>query len=103
MSKRLKVGRVDEMANGRLSYDYEEEEEGILIVKVGDEFFAVADECTHEELPLDQGLVHDCELECPYHHARFDLRTGEALTMPAVVPLKTYPVTVENGDIYIDV
>ena len=103
MSKRLKVGRVDELANGRLSYDYEEEEEGILIVKVGDEFFAVADECTHEELPLDKGMVYDCELECPYHHARFDLRTGEALTFPAIVPLKTYPVTVEDGDIYVDV
>lgn len=103
MGKRLKVGRVDEMENGRLSYDYEEEEEGILIIKVDDEFFAVADECTHEDLPLDQGMVYDCELECPYHHARFDLRTGEALTMPAVVPLKTYSVTVEDGDIYIDV
>lgn len=91
------------MANGRLSYDYEEEEIDILILRVEDEFFAVIDECSHEELPLSKGLVHDCELECPYHHARFDLRTGEALSLPAVVPLKTYPVTVENGDIYIDV
>ena len=103
MSKRLKVGRVDALANGRLSYDYEEEEIDILILRVEDEFFAVVDECTHEELPLSKGLVHDCELECPYHHARFDLRTGEALTFPAVVPLRTFPVTVEDGDIYIDV
>lgn len=103
MSKRLKAGRVDEMANGRLSYDYEDEEMDILILRVEDEFFAVVDECTHEELPLSKGLVHDCELECPYHHARFDLRTGEALSLPAVVPLRTFPVTVEDGDIYIDV
>jgi len=102
MSKRLKVGRVDELANGRLLYDYEEEEIDILILRVEDEFFAVVDECTHEELPLSKGLVHDCELTCPYHHARFDLRTGDALSFPAVVPLRTFPVTVEDGDIYID-
>ncbi len=104
MSKRLKVGTVNDFGtNGRFPYDYEEEEICILVFNIDGEFYAIADECTHEELPLDRGNVYGCEIDCPYHHARFDLRTGEALTMPAVVPLKTYPVTVDDGDIYVEI
>lgn len=50
--------------------------------------------CTHEDLPLDGGEVADGVLTCPWHGARYDIRTGEVLALPAVRPLRAYPVRV---------
>ena len=58
--------------------------------------------CTHEQVHLAGGLVMDFEIECPKHNATFDYRTGEALRAPACVDLKTYPVKVEGGRVWIE-
>src|SRR5687767_686298 len=68
-----------------------------------DGYYAIDDVCTHDGGPLGEGELFDCEIECPRHGARFDVRTGMVTSLPAVVPVSTYPVTVENGDISVQV
>ena len=66
------------------------------------EFFATDGLCTHEQVHLADGLVMDTIIECPKHNGRFDYRTGAAKGAPACVNLKTYPVKVETGKVFID-
>ena len=66
-------------------------------------YYATDGLCTHEKVHLDGGLVMDNIVECPKHNGRFDYRTGEAKGAPVCVNLKTYPVKVDNGVIYIEV
>ena len=64
-------------------------------------FFATDGLCTHEEQHLADGLVIDDIIECPLHQGRFHIPTGKAKSAPVCVDLKTYPVKVEDGDLYI--
>lgn len=64
---------------------------------------AVDDTCTHEEESLSEGWVEGDCIECPAHNSIFDLRTGEAVSLPADEPVRTYPVRVAGGDIFLDV
>lgn len=68
----------------------------VLLVRCGDEFFAVGPECTHYHGPLADGIVADGSIRCPWHHACFDLRTGEAARAPAFSPLACW--TIEDRD-----
>ena len=66
----------------------------VALFNVGGQFYATSDICTHEEASLSEGeLEGDC-VECPLHGARFNVRTGEVKSLPAVVKLRTYPVRV---------
>ena len=69
----------------------------VVVVKVADEVFAVADTCTHSEASLSEGEVTGNKIECWLHGAEFDLKTGEALTPPATQALKTFNVK-RNGN-----
>lgn len=64
-------------------------------------FHATDGYCTHEKAHLADGIVDGFEIECPLHFGAFDYRTGTPVVAPVCVALKTYPVTVENGDIFI--
>lgn len=67
-------------------------------------FFAIDDLCTHEDASLSEGWIEDdCQVTCPWHDARFCLKTGAALTAPAHIPVRTHAVTVEDGFVWIDV
>jgi 3-phenylpropionate/trans-cinnamate dioxygenase ferredoxin subunit len=65
--------------------------------------YAIDDECTHDRGPLDQGELIGSEIECPRHGARFDVTNGHATRLPAIRPVRTYPVRVENGSIALEV
>lgn len=75
----------------------------VLLCRCEGGVYAVEDVCTHDGAPLDQGELEGCRIVCPRHGANFDARTGEALTLPAVVGLPTFPVTVKGDDVYVDV
>ena len=72
-------------------------------VRSGDEVFAVRDECSHAAIPLSEGEVEGCEIECWLHGSRFDARTGKPLNLPATEPVPTYPTTIEDGRVMVDV
>jgi len=68
-----------------------------------DSFYAVDDVCTHENFLLSQGELFEFDVECPQHGSKFNVKTGKVTGLPAVIPTRTFPVTVEDGDVYVDV
>ena len=78
-------------------------EERILLCRSGDgSISAVQDRCSHAEVRLSEGSFDGAEVECPAHGARFCVKTGRQLCMPAVVPIPTFPVTVEGDDVFLE-
>ena len=77
--------------------------ERIVLVNVDGDLYALEDRCTHQDYPLSDGeLEGDC-FECIYHGARYDVRTGRAVQLPAIRPVKTFEVEVRDGDVYVQV
>lgn len=73
----------------------------LAVCNVDGELFCIDDLCTHDGGPLDQGELLGGEIECPRHGARFDVRTGRALCLPAVKPVATHPVRIEAGKVQV--
>ncbi|MBZ3905904.1 bifunctional 3-phenylpropionate/cinnamic acid dioxygenase ferredoxin subunit [Streptomyces brasiliscabiei] len=65
------------------------------------EVFAIDDTCTHQDASLADGWLEGCEVECPLHASKFDLRTGAVDSPPAKLPVRTHEVVVEDGMIYV--
>jgi NADPH-dependent 2,4-dienoyl-CoA reductase/sulfur reductase-like enzyme/nitrite reductase/ring-hydroxylating ferredoxin subunit len=76
-------------------------EEAVLLVCRGADIFAIGAQCTHYNGPLAEGLIVDETVRCPWHHACFDLRTGEALRAPALSPVSTWRVERRDGKIFV--
>jgi 3-phenylpropionate/trans-cinnamate dioxygenase ferredoxin subunit len=75
----------------------------ICVTRVGDEVFAIGDTCTHSEASLSEGEITGTRIECWLHGAEFDLRTGMAVTLPAVEPVTSYPVLIVADSVTIEV
>jgi metal-sulfur cluster biosynthetic enzyme/nitrite reductase/ring-hydroxylating ferredoxin subunit len=73
----------------------------VALFKVGGEYFCIDDVCTHDGGPLSDGKLDDHTIACPRHGAKFDIRTGKALTMPATVDTAAHEVKVEGDNILI--
>ncbi len=73
----------------------------IAIFHVDGQFYAIDDTCSHEDASLAAGTVEGTEVMCPLHGARFDLRTGKNLSLPAVFPVQSYELKIENDAIFI--
>jgi 3-phenylpropionate/trans-cinnamate dioxygenase ferredoxin component len=102
MSNRfVKVGLGSDIPEGEVRV-FEAEGTGIAIARVNGKLFAIEDVCTHDDGPLGEGTLDGCEIECPRHGARFDIRTGAATRMPAVAPVAIFEVKVENGEIFVE-
>ncbi|WP_432992519.1 bifunctional 3-phenylpropionate/cinnamic acid dioxygenase ferredoxin subunit [Dactylosporangium sp. CA-233914] len=74
----------------------------IAVFNVEGEFFALNDTCTHGQSSLADGYVDGDQIECAWHFAKFDIRTGAVLTPPATIPLCTYKVRVEGSDVMVE-
>ena len=102
MSEFIKVATLDEIPlNGSklVEVDYVR----VALFNLGGELYAIEDMCTHDGGPLVEGsIVNDCEVMCPRHGARFDIRTGAALSMPAFEATETYAVKVDGNDVLIE-
>jgi 3-phenylpropionate/trans-cinnamate dioxygenase ferredoxin component len=66
------------------------------------EIYAIDDTCTHQDASLSDGWLDGCEVECPLHSSRFDLRTGKVDTPPAKLPVRIHRVVVRDGTVYVD-
>jgi 3-phenylpropionate/trans-cinnamate dioxygenase ferredoxin subunit len=96
----LLAGRIDQIPAGRVKL-VEDGDLRIAVCNVDGQFYAIEDVCTHDGGPLDQGELEGDEIECPRHGARFNVRTGEATLMPAVMPVRTYPIKIEANQVYV--
>ncbi|MEY4498089.1 MAG: hypothetical protein RJA40_194 [Actinomycetota bacterium] len=93
--------KMSELSAGK-PVKIEKDGRSICVTRIGDEVFAIDDTCSHSDASLSEGDVTDFKIECWLHGAEFDLRTGEALTPPAVAPVKTYSVSVDGDSVTVD-
>ncbi|MBS0208825.1 MAG: non-heme iron oxygenase ferredoxin subunit [Planctomycetes bacterium] len=100
MSEFVPVAKVSEVPDpGRVVVEVDERL--IVLLHVSGEFFAIDDVCTHDGGPLSEGTLDDHTIACPRHGAKFDIRTGRALTMPATQPTMAHDVRVEGGQVFV--
>lgn len=78
---------------------------GVCLARIGNEVYALADRCTHQEWPLSAGEVepYSCSIECTKHGSTFSLKDGTPESLPATVPVQVYPVRVEGDEVIVSV
>ena len=96
----VRVGRVGDVPWGGAEV-FSVDGRRIAVYRLEDGFYAIDDICTHDGGPLAEGEVEGDEVICPRHGARFSIKTGAALTFPAVTPVDRYPVRVEGDDLLV--
>jgi 3-phenylpropionate/trans-cinnamate dioxygenase ferredoxin component len=97
----IRVCAVADVPKGSSKAIAVEDVEIALVHADDDNFYAVYDECSHAAVPLSEGEIDGCTLECWLHGSRFDLHTGEPTGLPATEPVPVYPVEVRDGDVYV--
>ena len=100
MSEFVRVARADEVAPGTMKRVIVDGH-AVVLVNVGGEFFAIDDTCSHEEASLSRGTLSGEVVVCPKHGARFHVKSGRVLALPAVRSVAVYPVRVEDGDVLV--
>jgi 3-phenylpropionate/trans-cinnamate dioxygenase ferredoxin subunit len=102
MADFVKVAKAGDVPAGQVRICHVDGRQ-IALCHVDGEFYAIDDVCTHDDGPLGEGELDGYEIECPRHGARFDVKTGRALTLPAVMPVRAYAVRVEGDDVEVQV
>jgi len=75
----------------------------LAVFNVGGAFYVTDDNCTHGPGSLSEGYIDDDVVECNFHNGQFNIRTGEVVSPPCMVPIKTYSAIVEDGKVFIEV
>lgn len=102
MAEYVKVAKLADLPEGgKVLVDVKGR--SVAVFNVGGTFYAVENVCTHDGGPLVEGDLDGFEVECPRHGARFDVRTGRPLCLPAFEPIETYTVKVEGDDVLIEI
>ncbi len=100
MSDFIRAAKLDDLADpGRMLVEINDRI--VVLLRVGGEVFALDDVCTHDGGPLSEGQLEDHTIACPRHGAKFDIRDGRALTMPATRPTVAHQVKVEGGEVFV--
>ncbi|GBC97136.1 3-phenylpropionate/cinnamic acid dioxygenase ferredoxin subunit [bacterium HR16] len=102
MASRVRVAHISEVEIGKAIVVHVGSRRLALCRPAADEFYAIDDVCTHDGGPLGEGELCGYEIECPRHGAHFDVRTGEALTLPATRPVHSYPTVVEGNEVFVE-
>ncbi len=102
MSRRLDLCSTADVAPGT-SLKVEIEDLALAVFNVDGEFFVTDDACTHGPGSLSEGYVEGDVVECNFHGGQFNIRTGEVVGPPCMVPIKTYPATVIDGKVTVEV
>lgn len=92
------VARVGEIPEGGVKV-VRFEDQAVAVFHVDGAYYAMDDVCTHDGGPLAEGTIEGAVIECPRHGARFDIRTGAVLSLPAITPVPTYSVRIEGNEI----
>jgi len=102
MGKWVRVASTDEIPSGEGRY-FDVEGEPVAVFHVDGQFYAISDVCTHEESSLAEGELEGDVVECALHGARFNVRTGAVVALPATVPVQTFPVRIVDGGVEVEV
>jgi nitrite reductase/ring-hydroxylating ferredoxin subunit len=102
MTTRIKLCSADEVAPGS-AIRVEAADLVLAVFNVGGQFYVTDDNCTHGPGSLSEGYIEDDIVECNFHNGQFNIRTGEVVSPPCMVPVKTYPTVVADGAVYIEV
>src|SRR3954467_4937352 len=100
MSDFIRVAKTTDLADPGQTL-LEVEDRILVLFKVDGQFFCIDDVCTHDGGPLSEGRLEDHAIACPRHGAKFDIRSGKALTMPATVDTAAHEVKVEGDDVLV--
>ena len=104
MSETIMLCAADEVVEGEIKQAPLPDGSKVALYRVDGAIFATADMCTHGEASLsEEGIICGKIVECTFHFGTFDVTTGEPTGMPCEIPLKTFPVTVVDGKIQIEV
>ncbi len=98
----IPIAGVEDLPPGERLY-VEIDGKPIVVFNLAGGLFAIADVCSHDDGPVGDGTVEGNEVICPRHGARFDIRTGKALGLPAIIDIPAYPVRVVDGQIELGV
>ncbi len=101
MSQWVKVAAVQDVSESQARV-VEANGQRIALSRVESQVYAIQDVCTHDGGPLAEGTLWGEEIECPRHGARFNVKTGQAVTLPAVVPVRTFSVKIDGSDILVE-
>ena len=98
----IEIAPASELPNGeRLFVDLGDKP--IVIFNIAGQYYAIGDVCTHDDGQLGDGLIEGNHVVCQRHGAEFDIRTGQAVQMPAVVDIPAYPVQVRGGILFVGI
>jgi nitrite reductase/ring-hydroxylating ferredoxin subunit len=100
-AKRIELCSTDEVAPGA-ALKVETEGLALAVFNVGGQFYVTDDLCTHGPGSLSEGYIEDDVVECNFHNGQFNIRTGEVVSPPCMVPIKTYPTLVVDGKVTIE-
>ena len=98
MSEYVRVARVGEVAPGSMKR-VEVGGRAVALINLGGQFYAIDDTCSHEEASLSKGTLSGEVVVCPKHGARFNVKTGRVLALPAVRSVAVYPVRVDGDEV----
>jgi len=98
----VEIAPASELPNGERLF-VEIEGQPIVIFNIAGQFFSIGDVCSHDDGPVGEGDIEGYNITCPRHGAEFDVRTGQAMQMPAVVDIPAYPVQVRDGNIFLGI
>lgn len=96
----FKVAETDDIGSGQIAAVQLDGRE-LAICRIGKEFFAFDGSCTHQYAPLADGWLEDYHITCPLHGARFDVRSGKVVSLPAMEDLQTYQVVIQGKDVLV--
>ncbi|MBN8962405.1 MAG: non-heme iron oxygenase ferredoxin subunit [Rhizobiales bacterium] len=104
MGQTLTLCRSDEVIEGEIRQAPLPDGTFVALYRVDGEIYATADKCTHEDVSLsEEGVICGKIVECTFHFGTFDVTTGAATGMPCEIPLKTFPVTIVDGQVQIEI
>jgi nitrite reductase/ring-hydroxylating ferredoxin subunit len=75
----------------------------VCLANAGGQIYAFKNNCSHRDFPLDTGALEGTKVECSWHGAKFDVTTGKAVQLPAIKPIVTYDVRVEDNEVFVAV